>query len=363
MEELQMPIRYEVDLDAPLAIRRLPTLLMEGDAYANAVEITVKKGGNYFTDLESLSVMGYFTRADGQDEILAGDIAGDVIRMEMTPGVYEVAGQCTLRVQLTGQTTGVWRTILLAVGRVEARGHGPILDASQRLPTLDDLLAAAGMAISAAGRVPWMWASNLLDNSYFVRPVNTEGKTSYTGAANTYTIARWLKSTAAVAVTLNASGINIDNRTSTSANGHMTQRLEKVPDGVYTLCAGTSSGTILRTFTLSGGTLTQGVVNNAGAAFTAVGYSNGILTVQLGVQAGNVVTVYWAGLYPGTYTLADLPAYMPKPPVIEEAECMRYYQIRSTNNVPAVDMRPQMRLANPTITQLSDGTYAYDANL
>lgn len=70
----------------------------------------------------------------------------------------------------------------------------------------------------------------------------------------------------------------------------------------------------------------------------------------------------WIALYEGTYTVETLPPYVPKGYGAELAECQRYYQILSTNDIPTVDMRPTMRLSLPTITSVAD-SYAYSADL
>ena len=54
--------------------------------------------------------------------------------------------------------------------------------------------------------------------------------------------------------------------------------------------------------------------------------------------------------------------FCPPDPATELAKCQRYYQIRSTGDIAPVDLRPTMR-ATPTITQLSDGNYMYNAEL
>ena len=54
--------------------------------------------------------------------------------------------------------------------------------------------------------------------------------------------------------------------------------------------------------------------------------------------------------------------FTPPDPATELAKCQRYYQIRSTGDIAAVDLRPTMR-DTPTITQLSDGNYAFSAEL
>ena len=45
----------------------------------------------------------------------------------------------------------------------------------------------------------------------------------------------------------------------------------------------------------------------------------------------------------------------------ELAKCQRYYQLRSVDNVNATDMRPLMRITNPTIA--GSGPYSYSADL
>ena len=202
---------------------------------------------------------------------------------------------------------------------------------------------------------------NHLDNSAF--SVNQRGMQSYTGKAGAYTLDRWAASTAAVKIVPNETGVQIDNRASASANGHMTQRIDGMADGSYTFCASTSSGMILRVFTLSAGKLTTNAYTNTGAAFTAAGYSNGRLTVQLGVQAGKEVTFLWAALYAGKYTVQTLPPYAAKGYVQELLSCMRYYQLNSTGDIPACDLRPPMAASPHTVTQLEDGTWSYSCDL
>lgn len=49
-------------------------------------------------------------------------------------------------------------------------------------------------------------------------------------------------------------------------------------------------------------------------------------------------------------------------PVLELLKCQRYYQIRSTNNIAPIDLRPEMR-SIPSVTALDGGNYAYNAEL
>lgn len=54
--------------------------------------------------------------------------------------------------------------------------------------------------------------------------------------------------------------------------------------------------------------------------------------------------------------------FIPPDPATELVKCQRYYQLHTSGDINPVDLRPNMRIV-PTITQLSDGNYAYDAEI
>ena len=81
-------------------------------------------------------------------------------------------------------------------------------------------------------------------------------------------------------------------------------------------------------------------------------------TINSGAQTSDTLEILWTKLELGV--IATL--YTPPDPATELAKCQRYYQIRSAGDIPAVDLRPVMRIT-PTVTQLSDGNYAYSAEL
>ena len=68
--------------------------------------------------------------------------------------------------------------------------------------------------------------------------------------------------------------------------------------------------------------------------------------------------IYGAKLELGKIATPIIPA----DPATELAKCQRYYQIHGKGDIAAVDLRPSMR-ANPTVTQLSSGNFAYSADL
>lgn len=77
-----------------------------------------------------------------------------------------------------------------------------------------------------------------------------------------------------------------------------------------------------------------------------------------GYGVSGSIDVMWIKLELGSIATP----FCPPDPATELAKCQRYYQIRSTGDIAAVDLRPSMR-ATPTVTQLADGNYAYSAEL
>lgn len=204
---------------------------------------------------------------------------------------------------------------------------------------------------------------NLLDNSNFTNPVNQRGKTSYSGAV--YGIDRWKGANSSSAITLESNGIKL------TANGTWQMIYQLFPLGTFsgktiTFAVCDSDGIIYAgnaKFPTSGETATP--INHAESGVNLTfDARNGIEAFRIGLSnvASSDKTFVWAAAYEGEYTAETLPEYRPKGYAAELLECMRYYQIRSANNISALDMRPLMRLSNPTITNITNG-YAYSADL
>lgn len=81
-------------------------------------------------------------------------------------------------------------------------------------------------------------------------------------------------------------------------------------------------------------------------------------SLSIGLNSGGNADVEWVKLELGN----KATRFVPPNPTLEMMKCQRYYQVRSTSNINSVDLRPTMRIS-PTITQLSDGNYAYSADL
>lgn len=183
-------------------------------------------------------------------------------------------------------------------------------------------------------------AKNLLDNSDFRNAVNQRGATAYN--ASGYMIDRWRmwSTNGDGTVTIESGGIAINPNTSPTVS--ISQRFRYIDTTkMYTLAYMKDDGTI-------------GIKNSP--IVTVSGY------YYVDIAFASLTKIVWAALYEGAYTANTIPPYIPKGYGMEMAECQRYYQLRSTNSVAGVDLRPSMRLTSPTVTQATGG-YAYSADL
>lgn len=151
-------------------------------------------------------------------------------------------------------------------------------------------------------------ATNLLDNTYFLNPINQRGQTTYTGRWN-YSIDRWMTATAdatEVVVAIEQGGI-----TFTTNNNRSIFLLQRIAKGIlddtksYTIAAYLADGTIQ----ISGNYLDKSSSN----------YDVVNIVVASGTKIKYVV------MYEGTYTADTLPAYQYKGYAAELLECQRYY--------------------------------------
>lgn len=78
-------------------------------------------------------------------------------------------------------------------------------------------------------------------------------------------------------------------------------------------------------------------------------------TINSGAQTSDTLEILWAKLELGG--IATL--YTPPDPAVELTKCQRYYQVRSTNDIDPVDLRPSM--GNITDIKQVTGGYAYVA--
>lgn len=175
---------------------------------------------------------------------------------------------------------------------------------------------------------------NLLDNSDFRNPVNQRGQTSYTGTG--YGIDRWRTNYSGDTVKIASGGVK--NEVNSSSDGWHLHQIIKVGEELVgksvtvaakVVAASTTDCRIVCSFRNS---------SDSEISFIGVKCVNGVIsasgvipvgTVQIRVglfaydmTSGDYVTLEWAALYEGAYTLETLPPYVPKEN--ELAACMRY---------------------------------------
>lgn len=231
------------------------------------------------------------------------------------------------------------------------------------------------------GKAPeyYLFKENILHNSYFPRPVNQRGKTSYSGAVQ-YTIDRWKTTNANTKVEIVDDGIRLTN--TTSGGGYLQQTLENSAQYLgktYTFCAMLENGTIVVNSATLPSTFPSTITQYAtliynGITVGAIQVSTNSVWVRVWSNTSENTRFFkWAALYEGSYTAETLPPYVYKGYATELAECQRFY--RRTNavstyatlgmgyartdtmawiNIP----RTRMRIEKPTIT-LTGGLIAY----
>lgn len=180
--------------------------------------------------------------------------------------------------------------------------------------TVPPLAAGAGIKFDGERISTAAAPRNLLDNSYFLNPVNQRGLYEYTGA--TYTVDRWRTLGENDAIKLSGSGVNVVGQ-------GLFQYLEKGAVQswqTYTVACEDSDGVKH----VKSGVLSDGIYGDV-MSFKIDGNSQPFVALNAGH------TYAWAALYVGAYTADTLPAYQPKGYMCELLECKRYYQAFADN--------------------------------
>lgn len=173
-------------------------------------------------------------------------------------------------------------------------------------------------AISAAA------PRNLLDNAYFLNPVNQRGKTSYSmGSYGGYMLSRW-KAGGSETNTMEivSNGVKMTGDIVQQFDATFADRLVGKKVTIGAKVAGViyaASGTVTKS---SVWTFCASVRLGTGSIVLAT-TDTGIL--EFTIQAGAGSTFEYAFLYLGEYTVDTLPTYCPKGYAAELAECQRYY--------------------------------------
>lgn len=228
--------------------------------------------------------------------------------------------------------------------------------------------ADADIHVTAAEKSAWDGLSNpnLLINPDF--RVNQRGQAEYTSG---YTVDRWYSPGKCSAAPISG-GVKLTSTVTASSTTHaFWQDFEfPLPPGKYTLSLKAADVTgvwaaRIRTVTAAGNyvdsyytlALREGV-NKVSVDLPDGEYISAVsIGFNKGTEAGNSLKLAWAKLESGSLATP----FVPPDPATELAKCQRYYQMRTTNDIDPLDLRPSMR----TITDIKavEGGYAYAAEL
>lgn len=228
------------------------------------------------------------------------------------------------------------------------------------------------LGLAADGSLEWQGCNedtaNLLDNPDLSNPVNqrnlTQQKTNWQ-----YAIDRWRASIPSGST----GGIYISpGHISISTKCGVVQ-----PIGNKSLFVGKNFTLIVRMISSTGVINTYVAFGTYNGDDSVISFSNNNIRIRVysvsddenlyaGIYNNNAtysVWIYNAQLFEGSYSMKMLPPWEDPDLVFETLKCQYYAQILSTNSVNPLDLRPTMRLENPTITQLDTGKYLYSCEL
>ena len=229
--------------------------------------------------------------------------------------------------------------------------------------------ADADIHVTADEKAYWNTLSgkNDLDNPDF--RVNQRGLSEYSTG---YTVDRWYISTDKCKAAPESDGIRLTATATLTSNTHAFWQNNEfpLPPGKYTLSLKAADVTgvwaaRIRTVTAAGDyvdsyytlALREGV-NKVSVDLPDGEYISAVsIGFNKGTEAGNSLKLAWAKLESGSLATP----FVPPDPATELAKCQRYYQMRTTNDIDPLDLRPSMR----TITDIKavEGGYAYVAEL
>ena len=298
---------------------------------------------------------GITAGADGTASIPAGQ----AMRIDGTCGTVYLLG--TGSVQLVGSdyTACPFKTAALGGSGADSVARAAI----------EAHAADTDIHVTADEKAYWNTLSgkNELDNPDF--RVNQRGQNEYSTG---YTVDRWYISTDKCKAAPETNGIRLTATATLTSNTHAFWQNNEfpLPPGKYTLSLKAADVTgvwaaRIRTVTAAGDyvdsyytlALREGV-NKVSVDLPDGEYISAVsIGFNKGTEAGNSLKLAWAKLEGGSLATP----FVPPDYAAELAKCQRFYQVRTTNDIDPLDIRPSMR----TITDIKQvtGGYAYVAEL
>ena len=229
--------------------------------------------------------------------------------------------------------------------------------------------ADSDIHVTATEKAAWN-AVNYSNPNLLINPdfrINQRGQAEYTSG---YTVDRWYSPGKCSAAPISG-GVKLTSTVTASSTTHaFWQDFEfPLPPGKYTLSLKAADVTgvwaaRIRTVTAAGDYVDsyytprlQAGINSVTVDLSDSEYISAVsVSLNKGIEIGDSLTIEWMKLENGSATLFVHPD-----PATELAKCQRYYQVRTTNDIDPLDLRPSMR----TITDIKavEGGYAYVAEL
>ena len=229
--------------------------------------------------------------------------------------------------------------------------------------------ADADIHVTADEKAYWNTLSgkNELDNPDF--RVNQRGQNEYSTG---YTVDRWYISTDKCKAAPETNGIRLTATATLTSNTHAFWQNNEfpLPPGKYTLSLKAADVTgvwaaRIRTVTAAGDYVDsyytprlQAGINSVTVDLSDSEYISAVsIGFNKGTEAGNSLKLAWAKLEGGSLATP----FVPPDYAAELAKCQRFYQVRTTNDIDPLDLRPSMRAI--TDVKAVEGGYAYVAEL
>ena len=333
------------------------TIVLTGEEiradYSGGTNAWLRNDGT--TTVYASAAPGVTAGADGVVSIPAGQAAA----------IYGACGAVYLLG--TGSVQLVGSDYTACPFKTSAQGGGSGADSVARA-AIEAHAGNADIHVTAAEKSAWDGLSNpnLLINPDF--RVNQRGQNEYSTG---YTVDRWYSPGKCSAAPISG-GVKLTSTVTASSTTHaFWQNFEfPLPPGKYTLSLKAADVTgvwaaRIRTVTAAGDYVDsyytprlQAGINSVTVDLSDSEYISAVsIGFNKGTEAGNSLKLAWAKLEGGSLATP----FVPPDYAAELAKCQRFYQVRTTNDIDPLDMRPSMR----TITDIKavEGGYAYVAEL
>lgn len=137
----------KVDVDAEILMTPIRTLYASGDKNAHTFELSLYRNKEPL-EIDGAGVIGYFIRADGYTVPVDGTASGSVAKVTLSESCYAVVGQFNLIIKVTVGSER--KAVFWGNGYVTRSQTDAIIDPSQTIPSLDELLAQIAATEAAA---------------------------------------------------------------------------------------------------------------------------------------------------------------------------------------------------------------------